>query len=659
MALTAVVGALRVVLGADTAAFESGFKSAEKTLTKFSGSITKIGVGLGAALTGATAAVAAGMKGALNQAEQLNKMSQVLGISTEELSVLKHAAELADVSFESLAKGMSRLNRNIADVAGGAQGPAAEAFKALQISVKNTDSSLKSASQISEEISNKFVTMQDGAGKAGLAMRLMGKSGSELIPFLNLGGAELKKMKEEAEALGIVIDQRTAKAADNFNDNLSKLNKGIQGIFLRVSAELAPAMAVLLERFVEWLKTTNIVTSTAGFIVQAFASIELAVRNTVVVFRNAGGEIAAFGRLVAAALTFNVVGMVQAFQELRVRGAETDRQFAENRQIYEDFTGRISRMREEFDRLTDGPLKKTPAAIAQSKNALDGFIKSQEKAIATQLAEATAMGKGVGERERLRVLFQAETIAKEEQIKINERMAAQLDALGQKAADTALKLNASKLVEESVPAWQKYQQQVADAQKGLALLGADAATTERTLTQLAVNSGQAWNIALGQITGDFASAFKEFAKNNKSLGVLAKGFAIAQAIINTYTAATKALAIYGPTPLGYAAMAAAIATGFAQVANIKAQKFATGGMMRMNDAARGPDSQLMVARVRPDEQIDIWRPGEGPDPRGRGGGGAREIIIRVDEISRATVEKLIPALNSAIGDGHVLKMGTT
>lgn len=54
---------------------------------------------------------------------------------------------------------------------------------------------------------------------------------------------------------------------------------------------------------------------------------------------------------------------------------------------------------------------------------------------------------------------------------------------------------------------------------------------------------------------------------------------VGKAIVNTYTAATNAYASAGNPYLGAALAALAIAQGMAQVAQIKAQKFHTGGMV--------------------------------------------------------------------------------
>lgn len=73
--------------------------------------------------------------------------------------------------------------------------------------------------------------------------------------------------------------------------------------------------------------------------------------------------------------------------------------------------------------------------------------------------------------------------------------------------------------------------------------------------------------------------FNKLAAHNKKLFQVQKAYNIAQAIMDTYTGANKALALY-PPPLSYAMAAGQIALGMANVATIKSQSFsgrAVGG----------------------------------------------------------------------------------
>ena len=69
-----------------------------------------------------------------------------------------------------------------------------------------------------------------------------------------------------------------------------------------------------------------------------------------------------------------------------------------------------------------------------------------------------------------------------------------------------------------------------------------------------------------------ASVFDSLAANNKEAFEAAKAFNIANAIMNTYTGATKALATY-PPPFNFIAAAAVVAGGLAQVASIRSQQY--------------------------------------------------------------------------------------
>ena len=81
-----------------------------------------------------------------------------------------------------------------------------------------------------------------------------------------------------------------------------------------------------------------------------------------------------------------------------------------------------------------------------------------------------------------------------------------------------------------------------------------------------------YQFGIGQAKNFFAALGKE----NKAAFAAAKAMAIAEAVINTYQGATKALASY-PPPFNFIAMAAVIAAGFAQVSAIRAQTAQRGG----------------------------------------------------------------------------------
>lgn len=334
MAGNATIGALRVILGADTAALEKGLKDAQGALSNFSKSVQSASVAIGGSLGALFGGVALGVRMTINEADKLGKMAQSIGVPVEELSRLKHAADLSDVSIESLGKAMGRLSKSMMDVAGGKKDDVSQTFNTLGISVKNADGSLKSASQVMTDVAGKFGNMQDGAGKTAIAMRLFGRSGAELIPMLNAGKAGLQEMMQEADQLGIVIDTKTAKSAEAFNDNLTRMGKVAEGIVLKITAEMLPAFQHMSNMLVDVSKNSDLMKQAASGIVTVLKGAVEAALTTGLVFQRLGAEVTALWQVLMAP---NWEAMKAAWSGYQAAAEETRQKFAG----LKDFIGRF------------------------------------------------------------------------------------------------------------------------------------------------------------------------------------------------------------------------------------------------------------------------------------------------------------------------------
>lgn len=209
-------------------------------------------VPLAAAGTAALVGLGASVKGTIDAADEMSKAAAKFGIPIEELSRLKYAADLSDVSLEGLGTSVGKLSKNMVSAATGA-GPMAEAFRAAGIAVTNADGSLRSSSEVLSDLSDKFASMPDGAEKTALAMQLMGRSGAEMIPLLNGGSAALKQMGEEAGTFGQVFTAEMGTNAEAFNDNLTRLGGAFGNLSARLTSELLPYLA----QFTDWLVASS------------------------------------------------------------------------------------------------------------------------------------------------------------------------------------------------------------------------------------------------------------------------------------------------------------------------------------------------------------------------------------------------------------------
>ena len=246
----------KLVMGADT----SGLKDALKDLSNLSDGadktekkttlLNKSMIALGAAGAAAAAALAVGVKSAINTADEYAKLSQRLGIAVKDLGALAHAADLSGVSLDSVAMGVQFLSRNMAEALASSTSGAAQSFKTLDIAVTDSTGNLRDSQDVLNDLADRFAAMPDGAQKTAFAMDLVGRGGAALIPLLNGGSAAMEEMRAEAEALGLVITEDTAKAAEKFNDDLSRVASGLTGVFNIISAQVLPSLVTLSEKLV-------------------------------------------------------------------------------------------------------------------------------------------------------------------------------------------------------------------------------------------------------------------------------------------------------------------------------------------------------------------------------------------------------------------------
>jgi hypothetical protein len=265
---------LVVRLEAESLKFQKELDQAKRKLSAFdksAGATAKqIGTVLGAAAVAAGTGLAYMAKKAIDLADDTSKAAQKIGLTTESLSQLRFAADLAGVASNSLDKSMQKLNRSMSESVITNTSKAAMAFSALGVEVENTDGSLRSSDDVFSDIAERFSKMRDGATKTALAMDIFGKSGADLIPLLNGGAAAIKSAREEADALGQTISGKAAKAAEQFNDNLSRLQKVAGGAMLQAVQQLTPLLANMSDELVREAKEANTVEGSASSLVTGF-----------------------------------------------------------------------------------------------------------------------------------------------------------------------------------------------------------------------------------------------------------------------------------------------------------------------------------------------------------------------------------------------------
>jgi len=184
-------------------------------------------------------------------ADDINTMSKVYSIGTKELQMYSAAADLVDVSVETIAKSHVKLEKTMLSASKGT-GASAEAFEKLGVDVTNADGSLRDGDAVWQDTIKALGSMQNETERDALAMQLMGKSAAELNPLIEDGGETYKNVAETMQKYGLdFVDQETLDQANEFNDALDTMKlvgmTAFQQLGTQLAAYLAPAMQKVVD----------------------------------------------------------------------------------------------------------------------------------------------------------------------------------------------------------------------------------------------------------------------------------------------------------------------------------------------------------------------------------------------------------------------------
>lgn len=180
-------------------------------------------------------------------ADDLNTLSKQTGLTTEDLQKMQYASELVDVSVDDIAGSMSKMRRAMAT--DGKQ----DVFAQLGVSVRDGTGALRDSSTVFYEVLDRLGKVGNETERDALAMEIFGRSADQLAGIIDDGGASLKALGEEAENMGLILDQDTLDAMNRVNDQIDRLKAQAQGQFAKAGAAALEALTPAIEGIVNAL----------------------------------------------------------------------------------------------------------------------------------------------------------------------------------------------------------------------------------------------------------------------------------------------------------------------------------------------------------------------------------------------------------------------
>jgi hypothetical protein len=503
----------------------AAFSSVSRGLGQIGVNVAKLTVAFG---TLGVAAGAAIVRNQMKAIDALGKTADKIGVTTEALGAMRHAADLTGVSTSTMDMALQRFVRRTSEAARGT-GEARGALQELGLSAG--DLSRLPLDEAMQQVADAMQGVGSQSDRVRLAMKLFDSEGVSLLQTLKGGSAGLKEMADEAEALGILLSRADVAQVEAANDALTRS----AAIFDGLAAQFTVAIAPFVEEVANQMRQAALDTEDFG---------------------NMGFE-AARSVVKGVAAMINTLMAVPIFLK---KGEIAWEQFKLTALQALDYGGAISNAVDGINFLrralgqdeVTNPIAEGVADITSNIEVLRGELAllGTPSAMFDDLL-AKLEGIEAGARRR------AEAIAKE-------------TAETQKQKDATEKLTFAKTLQLK-------------GQEELAKFNAQS-------------SGEQAATVIG---------------NMKTMFAKSKAFNIADAIMNTYKGATLALSSY-PPPLNGIMAAATIASGMAQVAQIRAQSFEGGGFTGRGARSGGMDGKGgFMAMLHPNESVIDHTKGQG------------------------------------------------
>jgi hypothetical protein len=313
-----------IKLSADIAKFQADMQlagsSTQRAMAQMERDAKMVGAAMGALGLAGAGALAIMVKQSIDAADKLRDMSQKTAIAVETLNGMGFAASQAGGSLDGMVAAAGKLNKAIAEAAQGTP-EQANAFKALGISVQDSSGKLKTADVVMAEMADKFAAYADGPEKVALANALMGKSGADMIPVLNDGGAAMRDNIEYAKQYSGLTTELAA-GADQFNDSMGKLHLQQQGFANTITAAVLPVLQAVADETLRAAEESNgfsLAANAARTVLETFVVIGSEVA---FVFKGVGTEIGGMAAQLAALASGDIKGFTAISDAMKADAAK-------------------------------------------------------------------------------------------------------------------------------------------------------------------------------------------------------------------------------------------------------------------------------------------------------------------------------------------------
>lgn len=223
-------------------------KEAKRVNSQVSKASKTIGQGMrnacivgGVAIAGVVTATQQLVSRTVEAGDRIDKMSQKMQMSRQTFQELDYVFAQNGADIEMMQKGMVKLSKSVVDASKGGKS-SVKMFKALGISVKDSNGHIRKSEDILLDTLSALQKMPDDANRAKIANDLLGKSASDLAPLINKGSKDLNMLRKQFKDLGMGMSDEAVDSAVIFGDTMDAIGRSMSAFGYSIGASVLPVL---------------------------------------------------------------------------------------------------------------------------------------------------------------------------------------------------------------------------------------------------------------------------------------------------------------------------------------------------------------------------------------------------------------------------------
>jgi hypothetical protein len=226
-----------------------------QTLTSDLGALSDAFLAIGAGF--AAQQLASFVSETIDAAAAMGKFATQARVGFDEFQQWEALGGTVGAEADDVRDALTDMADRVEDFAARGAGEGADIFEKMDLSLKNADGTLRSATDVFSDLAVGLAEMEDQTEAAGLAIRVFGDSGMRLLPALGSTREEIERNLARAKEFGVVFDKDFSVAASNAKREIFFFQRQMLGLRVQLVRLFLPSIQSTTAWLVRAAKAAN------------------------------------------------------------------------------------------------------------------------------------------------------------------------------------------------------------------------------------------------------------------------------------------------------------------------------------------------------------------------------------------------------------------